>query len=104
MNVMTGADIAHELARRLKVWSTFIPNPAINTVRTEQSVIHRKGLSLIKGLPKDFPATAIVIRVNSLAPAETGFIIQTLARECQPRLVEINALFVGIRNPDHDGS
>src|SRR5262249_4507964 len=79
---------------------TDIEHPTILPIVPPYAALLLKRLSLIEGLEVNLEAPLVVLWMDNLGQAtlKIGF---RSTREVQPKLIEINALFVRSRHPDH---
>src|SRR5260370_15511994 len=84
-----------------KPWPSAIENPAILTVPSSQTVLHREGMAFFKGVNVDFKTAVEVFAVNAFCPAVAKFLFQGAASKVEPTFIEKGAEFVRARHPDH---
>src|SRR5690606_32880335 len=58
-------------------------------------------LPLFGGFYKNFPGSLSIVRVRFIQPAQTDSLLKRLAGVIQPGLVQVGALAMFVRNPEH---
>src|SRR5205823_13163453 len=82
---------------------TLVRNPAIFAIVTSPSILHDKRLARIKCLRVNLETSLQIVRVHTLSPTISHFLIHCATGKLKPALVEESAEFVQARHPDKDG-
>src|SRR6059058_6689099 len=82
---------------------TLVRNPAIFAIVTSPSILHDKRFARIKCLRVNLETSLQIVRVHTLSPTISHFLLHCATGKLKPALVEESAEFVQARHPDKDG-
>ncbi len=102
-DVDAGAEVAAEGTIGTMEGTPVVEQPAVLTVMAPQPVGHRELFPGIEGSDVNRDTSVIVVRMNTLGPAEAEFLLHCAAGKSQPGFVEEIAHLVEPGAPDHDG-
>src|SRR4051812_25997887 len=103
VDVHAASDEAREVARLVVEGSAAIEDPPVFAVVAAEPVFHLERLATMEMIQVVFHAAFDVFRMDALRPAVSDLLGERTAGELEPGIVEVVALRVERRAPDHDG-
>src|SRR6266480_5806485 len=79
---------------------TLVRNPAIFAIVTSPSVLHDKRFARIKCLRVNLETSLQIVRVHTLSPTISHFLLQAAAGKLQPGLVKESVTLIHAGHPD----
>src|ERR1700722_7018831 len=101
MDIGTGADVSEKGTVPRIARNSGVFNPTIRAIVATQPIFHSEFLPRVKVPDIGFKATIKILRMNTLRPAATEFLVHVATAKSQPRPVEPDALLVRTGHPDH---
>jgi len=100
--VYTATDEARECPGLVIERYAAIKDPAVHTVAATEAILHLERLTPLEVVQIVRYAAIEIATVHAFGPARAHFLFERAPRERQPRLVEVVAVRIEARAPDHD--